>query len=139
MNPLRGRLSLAAVVCAVALATAGCEGIASPFETPAPPSGIRGTVILGPTCSTGQEPGAHEPVPCLTPFSAQLAVLDAESAVVTRTTSGADGRFEVTLPPGEYVVTPEGGDPYPIAQPVPVSVGAGVYVEIQVNYDTGIR
>ena len=133
------RLVFAMAVGLFGLASAGCTGDGSPFDTPAPRSGIRGTVILGPTCSTGQAPGAHEPVPCLTPYVAQLAVLDAESAVITRITSAADGRFEVTIPPGEYVVTPEGGDPYPIAQPISVSVGVGEYVEIQINYDTGIR
>ncbi|CAN5573149.1 hypothetical protein BH23CHL6_BH23CHL6_05530 [soil metagenome] len=133
------RLVFAMAVGLLGLAAAGCTGVGSPFDTPAPPSGIRGTVILGPTCSTGEAPGAHEPVPCLTPYAAQVAVLNGEGAVITRTTSGADGRFEVTLPPGEYIVTPEGGDPYPIAQPVSVSVGVGEYVEIQVNYDTGIR
>jgi hypothetical protein len=37
-------------------------------------------------------------------------------------------------------VTPESGtDTYPIAQPQSVTVAGGVYTEIQVNYDTGIR
>jgi len=121
------------------LLLAGCGTAGLGLETPIPPSGIRGTVILGPTCATGQEPGAHEPVPCLTPYAAQLVVLDADNVVVTRTTSDAEGRFEVSLPPGDYVVTPQGGDPYPIAQPISVAVTPGAYVEVQVNFDTGIR
>ncbi|HSH22179.1 MAG TPA: hypothetical protein VK992_06175 [Candidatus Caenarcaniphilales bacterium] len=116
-----------------------CNDLTSTVQTPSPPSGIRGTVILGPTCPTAQEPGAHEPVTCLTPYSAQLVVLDGESEVVTRITSGADGRFEVSLPPGEYVVAPQGGDPYPIAQPISVAVVAGEYEDIEINFDTGIR
>ena len=60
--------------------------------------------------------------------------------VVARVTSGADGRFQVDLPPGEYVVTPATGqDTYPIAQPVSVTVGPGTYAEVEINYDTGIR
>lgn len=119
------------------LGACGAGGLG--LETPTPPSGIRGTVILGPTCATGQEPGAHEPVPCLTPYAAQLVIVDGDDVVVARTTSDAEGRFEVTLPPGEYVVAPQGGDPYPIAQPIPVDVTPGTYVDIQINFDTGIR
>ncbi len=132
------RGSLAYFVALVALVV-GCTDVGLPGETPRAPSGIRGSVILGPTCATGNSPGGNEPVPCLTPYSAELVIVDGENAVVTRTTSGADGRFEVTVPPGEYVVTPSSGDPYPIAQPIPVSVGAGEYVEVEINYDTGIR
>lgn len=143
-GPRSGRLPLARVAAAsllvaAALALAGCTEIGIPMETARPPSGIRGMVILGPTCPTGNEPGGNEPVPCLTTYAAQLVIVDGDNVVVTRTSSGADGRFEVQLPPGEYVVTPAPGDPYPIAQPIPVSVGAGEFVEVEINYDTGIR
>ena len=37
--------------------------------------------------------------PCNTPFKAQLAVLDGDGKVVTRVTSGDDGRFQLDLPP----------------------------------------
>jgi hypothetical protein len=131
-------LRLVSIVALAAL-VAGCADVAPPGETPTPESGISGTVILGPTCATGDAPGAHEPVPCLTPYSAQLAVLDGENVVVIRATSDAEGRFRVTLPPGDYVVAPQGGDPYPIAQPLPVTVPVGEFVEVQINYDTGIR
>ncbi len=111
----------------------------APDATPMPPSGINGTVILGPTCPTGSEPGAYDPVPCLTPYAAQLVVLDGNNAVVTRISSGEDGTFRVDLPPGDYVIAPQGGDPYPIAQPLHVNVAVGEYVDVQINYDTGIR
>jgi hypothetical protein len=130
---------LLAAVALVAVVIGGCSEIGL-GETLAPPSGIRGTVLLGPTCPIGGEPGAHDPVPCLTPYSAELVVLDLESVVVERITSGTDGKFTVDLPPGEYVIAPEGGEnPYPIAQPVPVTVAPGQYIEVEINYDTGIR
>lgn len=135
---MRGLVGLTGAIAGLVLAAAcGLPGLAG--ETPVPPSGIRGTVILGPTCATGQSPGAHEPVPCLTPYAAQLVVLDGDNVVVARSSSDAQGRFEITLPPGDYVVAPQGGDPYPIAQPIPVAVNPGTYVEIQINFDTGIR
>lgn len=118
----------------------GCSEIGINLDTPAPPSGIKGTVLLGPTCPVESSPGANDPVPCLTPYAATLVVLDNEGVKVATVTSGADGKFQVNLPPGDYVVTPETGtDSYPIAQPLSVTVSAGIYTEIEVNYDTGIR
>jgi hypothetical protein len=130
-----------ASVALSALLVAACAGLAGDGSTPTPaePSGIRGTVILGPTCPVEGEPGAHEPVPCLTPYMAQLAIVNEQGDVVARVTSAEDGTFQVDLPPGDYVVTPQSGDPFPVAQPVPVSIPVGTYVDIQVNYDTGIR
>lgn len=132
------RLAMVFAVILV-LSAGGCSEIGLGFETPTPPSGVRGMVLLGPTCPTGSEPGAHDPVPCLTPYAAELVVLDLENVVVARVTAGADGQFTLDLAPGEYVITPAGGNPYPIAQPVPVTVVAGQYVEVEINYDTGIR
>jgi hypothetical protein len=131
-------LRLVALALLVVACAPGQPG-ARAGETPAAASGIRGTVILGPTCPTGSEPGAHDPVPCLTPYAAQLVVLDAQDQVVARLSSGDDGHFQVDLPPGEYVIAPQSGDPFPIAQPVTVLVNPGSYAEVQVNYDTGIR
>ena len=124
---------------ALLVAMVGCSEIGIPVETPLAPSGIRGTVLLGPTCPVG-EPGGDDPVPCVTPYAASLVVLDSEGADVARVTSAADGTFQVELPPGDYVVTPStGADTYPIAQPVSVIVTPGQYASVEINYDTGIR
>ena len=118
----------------------GCSEIGIQIPTATPPSGIRGTVVLGPTCPVSTDPGADDPVPCLTPYAASLVILDSEGGRVQSVTSGNDGKFQVDLPPGEYVVTPvTGADTYPIAQPVSVTVGPGAYVDVEINYDTGIR
>jgi len=133
------RRSTLVIFAMLALVVLGCSEIGIPIETPTLPSGIRGTVVLGPTCPGGQEPGDNPPVACLTPYAASLVVTDSESAVVARLASGADGKFQVDLPPGEYVVTPaSGADTYPIAQPVSVTVSSG-YADVEINYDTGIR
>ena len=118
----------------------GCSEIGIPVETPTPSSGIQGTVLLGPTCPVESTPGANDPVPCLTPYSANLAIIDSEGVRVATVTSAADGTFRLDLPPGEYVVTPSTGvDTYPIAQPVSVVVTTGQYASVEINYDTGIR
>jgi hypothetical protein len=135
---VKSRPIAALTLVLVGLALVACGPGETASRTPAQPSGIRGSVLLGPTC-----PGPVDPnetgEPCVTPYSAQLAILDSEGKVVTRVTSGADGRFQVDLPPGDYTVAPQNGDPVPTAPSQPVKVEAGRYTEIQINYDTGIR
>jgi hypothetical protein len=132
-------LSLFAVL--VACVAAACGDIGITATTPNPPSGIKGNVILGPTCPVQGEPGSFNPVPeaCLTPYAAQMVVLDDEQKVVARIQSAGDGTFQVDVAPGDYVVTPASNDSYPIAQPVSVTVVPGQYATVQINYDTGIR
>jgi hypothetical protein len=130
-----------ALVALLAFLVVGCDEIGVPgFETPSTPSGIQGVVMLGPTCPVESTPGANDPVPCVTPYSAELVILDGENAVMARVTSAADGAFVINLPPGDYIVTPATGtDSYPIANPVSVTVVPGQFAHIEVNYDTGIR
>lgn len=140
MNRSNRLLSLVGLGLLVGSVVVGCSEIGINLDTPPPPSGIKGTVLLGPTCPVEASPGDNNPVPCLTPYAATMAVLDNEGVKVATINSGGDGKFQISLPPGDYVVTPESGaDTYPIAQPQSVTVAAGVYTEIQVNYDTGIR
>jgi hypothetical protein len=77
--------------------------------------------------------------PCVTPYSAVLVVTDSEDREVARATAAADGTFSIPLPPGEYVILPQPGDPFPQASPVDVTVVPGQFAEVQINYDTGIR
>ena len=102
-----------------------------------PNTGIKGMVTLGPTCPVEQVGGP----PCIKPLAAALVITSAEDgSVVARVSSGPDGAFQVDVPPGDYVIVPEpGGDPFPVGQPVEVSVEAGAYTEIEVAYDSGIR
>jgi hypothetical protein len=133
------RLSLVLALLAGVLLV-GCGEIGINLDTPPPPSGIKGTVLLGPTCPVVASPAVGTPDPCLTPYAATLVVLDNEGVKVATVTSGADGTFKIDLPAGDYVVTPDSGsDTYPIAQPQSVTVATGIYTDIQVNYDTGIR
>ena len=97
----------------------GCQAILDPEVSPSPTpspilSGIRGVVHLGPMCED-----ATRASPCIEPYSAELVILDAKDDVVARVTSGTDGRFEVTLPPGIYTiqpVPPANGDLFPAGQ-----------------------
>ncbi len=114
------------------LGACGSSGATAP-----PNTGIKGVVTVGPTCPVEQ---VGEP-PCVAPLAAKLAVTSADDgSVVARVTSGEDGTFSVDVPPGDYVIVPEpGGDPFPVGQPVEVSVEAGSYAQVEVSYDSGIR
>ena len=137
---LRGRLLALAVAASVVLG--GCQAILDPEVTPSPTptpvqSGIRGIVHLGPMCED-----ATRRSPCIEPYSANLVILDASDEVVARVTSGPDGRFEVTLPPGVYTiqpVPPANGDLFPAGRTISAVVGEEAYTEVGVDYDTGIR
>lgn len=100
-------------------------------------SGVRGQVLLGPTCPVVQEgsPCPDEPVGGVE----VRALTDGET--IAETTSGEDGRFELELPPGLYtleaVVDP--GGPGMFAKPVAVTVTAGAFVEVVLPVDSGIR
>ena len=126
------RLLLLVSLLAVLLAACGSSTTSAP-----PGTGIKGTVILGPTCPVEQ---VGQP-PCVTPLAATVAITSAEDgSVVARVSSGADGTFSVDVPPGDYVIVPQPvGDPFPVGQPVEVTVQAGAYAQVEVDYDTGIR
>jgi len=133
----RSRTAVLAVAITLVLLMAGCgpaqTGDQSGDQTPNLPSGLRGTVLLCP----GPPDPESTAQPCDTPYKAQLAILDGDGKVVTKVTSGDDGRFQLDLAPGEYTLAPQNGDPYPTAPSMPVIVVAGQYTDVQVNYDNG--
>lgn len=126
------------VVFALSL-LAGCgpeeRGTASPSPTSLN-SGIRGTVLLGPTCPVQQA----DATPCLAPYAAKLVITDSQGAVVGEVTSGADGNFQIALAPGDYVIQPTAGDGgLPSALPQGVTVAPDQFIDVEIDYDTGIR
>src|SRR5438034_6474639 len=95
----------------VLLAACGNEN-ATPVTTTTTPStatasatsGIEGQVRLGPTC-----PVEREGVPCEEPYAATIVVWDAgRTQRVLIFDSDNDGRFDVSLSPGEYYIEPQG-------------------------------
>lgn len=122
---------------AIGLIACGPDEAASPTPTATVvDSGIRGTVLLGPTCAAQSVDAS----PCVTPYVARLVILDSDGNVVTEVSSKPDGTFSVTLPPGDYVIQPmpaDGG--IPNATPQSVTVAPHDYFEVEIDYDTGIR
>jgi hypothetical protein len=100
-------------------------------------SGIRGTVLLGPTCpvETVESPCPDRPL-----GDVEIRVLRGGDVVATVRSDG-EGRFAVALDPGRYEVQAvvEEGGPGMSAKPVDVLVKNGVFNEVNVPVDSGIR
>jgi hypothetical protein len=97
--------------------------------------GIEGIALRGPTCPV------HMPGDACAdrPHQARIEIRSFGGGSVTSVRSGEDGRFRVGLRPGRYILVPESGDPFPNASEQEVVVMAGVYTQVTVSFDTGIR
>ena len=128
----RPKSTRAGAVAAIALlAACGSTDLLGPDAA----QGIEGLVLIGPQCPVQS---LEDPCPDL-PYQAWIVVRGEGGDVVTRIRSDEDGRFRVGLRPGSYVLDPESGNPFPIAGPQEVEVVEGVYTEVVVSFDTGIR
>jgi hypothetical protein len=100
-------------------------------------SGVRGQVLLGPTCPVEQtgSPCPDEPVE-----GVEVRAL-AGGETIAEAMSGEDGRFELVLPPGRYTLEAIVGSDSPgmFSKAVDVKVTAGAFVEVVVPVDSGIR
>lgn len=115
------------------LALSAC--VADDLLGPDAAQGITGIALLGPQCPVQSE---QDPCPDR-PHEAWLTVRRSSGAAVTRVRTGADGRFRIGLRPGDYILDPEEGDPFPTASDLDVSVREGAFTEVTVHFDTGIR
>ena len=166
LSLLRTLLPVAAAI-GIAACSAGGDGVSSPTPSPpaggtatpaatpttvpttpvvdngpaatAGPSGIEGTVLLGPMCPVLR---ADSPCPDR-PFSATVVVWDGDrSREVTTLTSDENGRFRLELAPGEYYLDPQPPEPdrlLPRGSPETVTVRRGEFAAVTIRYDTGLR
>ena len=98
-------------------------------------SGIEGQVLLGPMCPVVQQ-GQECPDQ---PYPATLTVKTLDGLQITQFQSDAQGRFRISLVPGEYILHPESPNGIPFAGDQAFVVESGRYTQIVVNYDSGIR
>jgi hypothetical protein len=105
-----------------------------------PDSGVTGVVHLGPQC-----PAESSQDPCEEQVAAGAAVIVSDQIPgdayvagkeVARTTTDDDGAFTVALAPGDYVVTATAGMSCELMD---ARVARGMYAEVDVSCDTGIR
>jgi hypothetical protein len=109
----------------------------APKIDPSLTSGVKGQTLIGPTC-----PVVRIDNPCPDePYQAKLTVLSLDGQVVTRSSSDAEGKFEIKLPAGDYILHSESpeGQALPYADDVEFTVDPNQFTEVIVNFDSGIR
>ena len=106
-------------------------------ETPAPgTSGIEGTIVVSPT-----RPGPirKDEERSVAPVrNAQFAIKIGDATVKTFTTDG-EGRFQVAVPPGHYVVLREEAAPRVGSWRFEADVIAGQMTKVNWTADSGMR
>jgi hypothetical protein len=108
-----------------------CRAAASPE-----PGALEGRVWIGPMCPVVVA-GTECPDQ---PYAAELDVADEGGDIVTTVRSGEDGRYRVSLAPGEYTLIPRSpAAGLPFADPIPIVLAAGETTVVDVHYDSGIR
>lgn len=98
-------------------------------------SGIEGQVLVGPMCPVVQQ-GQECPDQ---PYQATLTVNSPNGVQIAQFRTDEEGRFRVSLAPGEYILHPESPDTLPFASDQSFIVASGQYTHITVHYDSGIR
>jgi hypothetical protein len=98
-------------------------------------SGIEGQVLVGPMCPVVQQ-GQECPDQ---PYPATLTVNGLNGVPIAQFRSDDQGRFQVMLVPGEYILHPESPNGLPFAGDQSFTVETGRYTQITVHYDSGIR
>lgn len=97
--------------------------------------GIEGRVLAGPVCPVETEGSPCPP----SPWEGTVRATGADGSTV-ETTSDAEGRYSLRLPPGTYVVTAVTETAsLPAAIPVEVTVVEGSSQVLDLEVDTGIR
>ena len=100
-------------------------------------SGIEGTVVVSPI-----RPGPimkDDDGPSVAPVPNTRFVVKAGDATVKTFTTDAEGRFHVGLPPGRYVVVPEGATPSIGRWRFEADVVAGRVTRVTWTADSGMR
>jgi hypothetical protein len=135
-------------LCTSTLGFLVCAGVAAGCSSPVPvdpggsqrttttvtESAVIGRVTAGPTCpvEVAGEPCAPRPV------EAEIDARDRNGRTIAETTSSADGRYRIGVPPGNYtlvVVT----STFPQCPETPVIVKFGGPARADISCDTGIR
>jgi len=107
-------------------------------ETIRSEGGIEGRAVITPTSPVLR---TNMPKPDPAPFETSLVIVTAaEGREVARFKTGSDGRFRVTLPPGQYIVKPQmESRRWPRGGEQEVTVAAGKFTQITVTFDSGMR
>ncbi len=101
-------------------------------------SGVRGKVLLGPTCPVERIP--PDPSCAEKPYATAIMVYRAGSKTpFIIGNSDKSGAFEFSLPPGSYILAANGATMLPRCNEENVTVSPNAYASIDISCDTGIR
>ena len=116
---------------------AGAMLAGSRLAAPDTDSGVRGRVLVGPSCPVVQ---AGETCPDL-PYPASLDVVNPVGKLVARLEADERGEFAISLPEGTYTLTASAAGDAPLrwAEPLEIVVRSGAWTEVTVQMDSGIR
>lgn len=136
----RAGVLIALVALVLALASAcnpGTGSSPSGAVTPLVATGVRGVVLAGPTCPVEQAGQS----PCVRSVSgATILALDPSGREVGRAVSDAGGAYVLRLAPGTYEIVPQSIQGLMgVAPKTSVTVPDGAPVQLDLQYDTGIR
>jgi hypothetical protein len=113
-------------------ACASTAGSAAPAH-----SGVRGQALVDAGC-----PPARGSTACPDrAMTARLTITTRAGKAVTKAATDAEGRFQVPLAPGQYLLhaTNTTGSPVPAAGSIEFTVTDGRYTTVTVQFDSGIR
>jgi hypothetical protein len=97
-------------------------------------SGIAGLVVIRPV-----RPHVTKGVENSQPYQATIDILNSSGQLVTAFRTGPDGTFHIPLEPGEYLLRPQSGNPYPRASEQTVTVEPKIFKQVRITYDSGMR
>ena len=129
-------MKIRVALCLFVLLVSSC---APQVDTPSAllPSGVKGQALIGPMCPVMQE-GIECPDQ---PYQTIITVITLDGQEVMRFDTDAEGKFQVNLPPGDYILHPDlpAGRPIPSAADVPFTVLPNEFTNVIVTFDSGIR
>jgi hypothetical protein len=108
-------------------------------------SGVQGRVVVGPTCpveGAGQDCSPRPTQATVDVFTASPSRSDPQGRTSVKTfATDASGQFRVELPSGDYDLTARNPSsaPYPSGRPERVTVTPGVFTNVTLTLDSGIR
>jgi hypothetical protein len=101
-------------------------------------SGVSGVVLLGPNCPVLRNPPDPNCADKLYRTSIKIISISGDSRINTTIESDEDGKFLITLPPGEYSLQAEGVKPFPRCGSKNVVIEPDIMHNLDIMCDTGL-
>lgn len=100
-------------------------------------SGMKGKVLLGPTCPVETEP--PDPNCAEKPYARGLLAVSRAGKMVAKAKTDRKGEFSIALPPGTYIITQLAQNFYPRIHSEPIVIVKNKFTSVIIHGDTGIR